>query len=203
MDSLHHRADPALHCAAARRSYQTTEEFVRFPLRLWPAEPFDRSSHRTILPLGPLVRFKRQIEDSRIPRSIDKAFPSPSGSRRREDETAPCAANISPLRLPPPPRRRAPRSSLQGFRPWPAATVRKQTLSGTIPGTGAPPFCPIYRISLTPFPPLPSAGDRARAPKRHKSSAPSRSIDETAELDYTDDVDDDVRDGNTARSNPP
>uniref|UniRef100_A0A0D9YDG6 DNA 3'-5' helicase n=1 Tax=Oryza glumipatula TaxID=40148 RepID=A0A0D9YDG6_9ORYZ len=34
-------------------------------------------------------------------------------------------------------------------------------------------------------------GDRARAPKRHKSSAPSRSIDETAELDYTDD---DVRD---------
>lgn len=37
-------------------------------------------------------------------------------------------------------------------------------------------------------------GDRARAPKRHKSSAPSRSIDETAELDYTDDVDDDVRD---------
>ncbi|TVU35469.1 hypothetical protein EJB05_17360 [Eragrostis curvula] len=39
-------------------------------------------------------------------------------------------------------------------------------------------------------------GDRARAPKRHKSSAPSKAalVDESAEFDYADDFDDDARD---------
>ncbi|KAL5229099.1 hypothetical protein ABZP36_017364 [Zizania latifolia] len=39
-------------------------------------------------------------------------------------------------------------------------------------------------------------GDRARAPKRHKSSAPSRSalVDESADMDYGDDFDDDGHD---------
>ncbi|KAM3331947.1 hypothetical protein ACQJBY_027674 [Aegilops geniculata] len=40
-------------------------------------------------------------------------------------------------------------------------------------------------------------GDRARAPKRYKSSAPSKAalVDETAEMNYADDFDDDARDG--------
>ncbi|CAM0882202.1 unnamed protein product [Alopecurus aequalis] len=40
-------------------------------------------------------------------------------------------------------------------------------------------------------------GDRARAPKRYKSSAPSKAalVDETAEMNYADDFDDDDRDG--------
>uniref|UniRef100_A0ACD5W2R6 Uncharacterized protein n=1 Tax=Avena sativa TaxID=4498 RepID=A0ACD5W2R6_AVESA len=40
-------------------------------------------------------------------------------------------------------------------------------------------------------------GDRARAPKRYKSSAPSKAalVDETAEMNYADDFDDDSRDG--------
>ncbi|GJM93508.1 hypothetical protein PR202_ga10070 [Eleusine coracana subsp. coracana] len=39
-------------------------------------------------------------------------------------------------------------------------------------------------------------GDRARAPKRHKSSAPSKAalVDESAEFDYADDFDDDAHD---------
>ncbi|XP_062218305.1 general transcription and DNA repair factor IIH helicase subunit XPB1-like [Phragmites australis] len=39
-------------------------------------------------------------------------------------------------------------------------------------------------------------GDRARAPKRHKSSVPSKAalVDESAEFDYADDFDDDARD---------
>uniref|UniRef100_A0A453FBW2 DNA 3'-5' helicase n=1 Tax=Aegilops tauschii subsp. strangulata TaxID=200361 RepID=A0A453FBW2_AEGTS len=44
---------------------------------------------------------------------------------------------------------------------------------------------------------LSPAGDRARAPKRYKSSAPSKAalVDETAEMNYADDFDDDARDG--------
>ncbi|RCV33472.1 hypothetical protein SETIT_7G086200v2 [Setaria italica] len=42
-------------------------------------------------------------------------------------------------------------------------------------------------------------GDRHRAPKRHKSSAPSKAalVDESAEFDYADDFDDDALDANT------
>lgn len=42
-------------------------------------------------------------------------------------------------------------------------------------------------------------GDRHRAPKRHKSSAPSKAalVDESAEFDYADDFDDDAHDADT------